>query len=173
MQDFIYWLIIAVAIGLFLYEKFFTKKQEKIFWMERFKQDVKKFSDLIYKKDYVTTRAEWEFFRRLQDFTKEKDVLIFTKVRVEDIIWVKSWKNGFRPYSITGRLDRSHFDFVAVQKSTLKLICVIELDDPTHASQTAQERDEVKNFICDFLKIPLIRFDKISPTDEDFREKGL
>lgn len=50
---------------------------------------------------------------------------------------------------------------------------MIELDDPTHASQTAQERDEVKNFICDFLKIPLIRFDKISPTDEDFREKGL
>lgn len=29
MQDFIYWIIIAVAISLFLYEKFFTKKFEK------------------------------------------------------------------------------------------------------------------------------------------------
>lgn len=173
MQDFIYWILIAVAIGLFLCQKFLFKKNEKSIWIERFKQDVQKYKKFITKSDYLTTKSEWEFLWRLLDYTKNKDVLICTKVRVWDIIQVKNFSNWNRKLSISSRLDRSHFDFVCLQKSTLKIICVIELDDITHETKTAKERDETKNYICEFLKIPLIRFNSSTPSADDFAQKGL
>lgn len=162
----LFWLIL-----FFLYENF-SEKSEKLEGLEKFKKDVQKYHYLVSKNDYVTTKREGEFFRRLQDFTKEKDVLIFTKVRVGDIIKIWKYKN-FTPKTILNRINRSHFDFIAVQKSTLKIICVIELDDSTHSTSQAQERDAVKDFICEFVKIPLIRFKNSNPTDAEFIEKGL
>lgn len=166
--------LIVFLILIFLFFKYQNKnKVSEIQWIDKFKKELEKYKYLIFKKDYVTTYSEWQFFRRLVQYTENKDVLIFTKVRVEDIIWIKATNKGFRPYSISGRLDRSHVDFVCVQKSTLKIICAIELDDPSHISDYAKEHDAVKNFIFDFVKIPLIRFTSISPTDEEFRAKWL
>lgn len=157
----------------FLQNIFWNKEEkilekEKLPTIEQFKQDLQKYHYLIKKKDYVTTPREWKFFRRLQDYLKDKEVLIFNKIRVWDIIEVESTKNKFRPYSITSRIDRSHIDFIVVNKKTLKIICAIELDDYTHNTEKAKEKDEVKNILFDFAKIPLFRFTKDEPTNEEF-----
>lgn len=152
---------------------FYNSTEQKTNWIENFKSEVEKYKTFIQKRKYITTPSEWKFFERLTEFAYWKGVLIFTKVRVWDIIEVKNFSNGNRKFSISSRLDRSHFDFVAVEKATMRIICAIELDDPSHLTKTAQERDEIKDFICNFVWIPLIRFNKISPTDEEFKVKWL
>lgn len=111
--------------------------------------------------------------RRLNEYIKDKDFIVYPKVRIGDIINCKSKKNGFRPYSIASRIDRSHIDFVIIKKSTLTIFCAIELDDYTHNSEKSKTRDEAKDILFDFVKIPLLRFKNTNPTDEEFIEKGV
>lgn len=150
-----------------------TKNSKSSSSIENFKVEVLKYRNFIYRRDYVTTPAESQFYNRLLEFIGWRDILVFTKVRVEDIIGFNPIRKWFRPWSISSRLDRSHIDFVCVRKSDLRVMCAIELDDPTHNSVVARERDEVKNFLFQLVGIPLFRFDSMNPTDEEFIAKGL
>ena len=144
--------IFGIFAGLiyFFYEKYFKKYQTKK-WIEIFKKDLQKYSYLVHSKEYLTTKSE---------------------VRVWDFANFWKTKKWFFPYSVKSRIDRSHVDFAIISKKDLKIICAIELDDPSHLSDIAKERDEAKDIFFDFLKIPLFRFSSINPTDEDFKSVG-
>lgn len=165
--------IFGVFAGLiyFFYEKYIKAYQIKK-WIELFKKDLRKYGYLIHSKDYLTTKSEWIFLRRLTEYLADKPVIILTKVRVWDFANFRKTKKWFFPYSVKSRIDRSHVDFAIISKKDLKIICAIELDDPSHLSDIAKERDEAKDIFFDFLKIPLFRFSSSNPTDEDFKRVG-
>ncbi len=125
------------------------------------------YSGHLYKKDYLMTKREASFYRTLQWYLQDKDYIICPKVRIEDIIWVRSnfW---FRPWKVSWRLDRSHIDFLLIWKTDLKTKYAIEVDDYTHDSYSGKERDTVKNEACAIAGIPLLRFRDTSEIKEIF-----
>lgn len=130
------------------------------------------YEDSLYEKCYLMTKRESLFFRKLSEYTKDKDYIICPKVRVEDVIWV-SKTNGMRLWGISGKLDRSHIDFVLIGKTDLKTKFAIELDDSTHDSYYAKKHDRIKNDAFECTSIKLIRFDDPNVSPEEFLRKGI
>lgn len=136
-----------------------SKKDESIFW---------EYINYLYKKDYLMTKRENEFFRHLCDYIKDKDYLVCPKVRLEDIVWVRSTKNWFRPWKASSRLDRAHVDFLLIGKTDYVSKFAIELDDSTHDNNYGKEHDRAKNEAFEKVWMPILRFRNSSPTHEEF-----
>lgn len=105
------------------------------------------------RKHYLLSKAEFSFFRVLQKAAPEKVVL--AKVHLGDLLAVakgiekrQTWRN---------KIDRKHADFVLCDAETMVPEAVIELDDASHGSKQAQERDEVKSKACEAAGLPLVR----------------
>lgn len=85
------------------------------------------------------------------------DYRVFGKVRVADVISVKSisdrraWGRAF------GRISAKHFDFVMCNKDDLSVVAVIELNDKSHQKRRRQERDKLLAGICAEVKLPFIQ----------------
>ncbi len=103
------------------------------------------------------TKSEAHFYRALEGYLENKDYIICPKVRVEDIVGVKS-HFGFRPWKVSWKLDRSHIDFLLIWKTDLRTKLAIEVDDPTHDTFLGKKRDNIKNEACRIAGIPLLRF---------------
>lgn len=105
------------------------------------------------RKRHLLSKAEFSFFRVLQASAPEKVVL--AKVNLGDLLAVakgtekrQTWRN---------KIDRKHADFVLCDPETMVPETVVELDDASHGSKQAQERDEVKTRACEAASLPLVR----------------
>jgi hypothetical protein len=81
----------------------------------------------------------------------------FGKVRVAD---VASLKPGMAQSARQGALNRisgKHFDFVVCRSSDLAIVCAIELNDKSHATQRAKKRDDFLIELCQHIGLPLIQ----------------
>ena len=47
-------------------------------------------------------------------------------------------------------------DFVVCRASDLSVVCAIELNDKSHASEQAQDRDAIKRNVCKAINLPLL-----------------
>ena len=96
--------------------------------------------DFPYIQVPVMTSAEKQLFYFLSNnLDQRKRVLIFPKVRLADIIKVDDKITRDNKYFY--KICNKHVDFAICDYETLDLICVVELDDFTHATVEAQERD--------------------------------
>lgn len=99
--------------------------------------------DYPYTAVKLMTTAELQLYHFMKNNICRVDVIeILAKVRVADIINVdwrltRDSKKRFL-YSITNK----HVDFLICDKSTMDVICVVELDDYTHDAKERQNRDE-------------------------------
>lgn len=136
-------------------------------------QDEKEYFDLSHyrKKRYFFTRNENFFFKRLIQIISTIDnnrYIIFSKVRVSDVIetdkkskW--SWK----------KINPRHFDFVICDiNNDFQPIIIIELDDKSHDADDVNQRDKIKNDICKYINLPLLRTYWIE-TDEQLKHSLL
>lgn len=80
---------------------------------------------------------------------------VFGKVRVADVAAVKPGLSRSARQGAVNRVGSKHFDFVVCRASDLSVVCVIELNDKSHASKRAQERDAVKRNVCKAINLPL------------------
>ena len=122
----------------------------------------------FYKKSYFFTRNEYYFFKRLKNIFQESwldnNYTLFSKVKVRDIIGVKPWS-----YDTLKRTNQWHFDFlICDDRQAFRPILAIELDDNSHPSEEVQERDRLKNLLCEQVDMPLIRVYNSNP-DEDIK----
>lgn len=92
----------------------------------------------------ILTPTELKFFNDLKPVIKG-DWHIFTKVRLEDIINVKSGLDKKVAYGSRGRIKSRHIDFVLCEKDTLNILMCIELDDRSHERKDRVERDTFVN----------------------------
>lgn len=107
--------------------------------------------------DALFTPAERSFLGVL-DQAVGNDFRVFGKVRVADIVAVAKgtpkplWQRAFN------QISAKHFDFVLCSPNDLKPVCVIELNDQSHAMESRQGRDKFLERVCTAAGIPLIFF---------------
>ncbi len=66
---------------------------------------------------------------------------IFGKVRLADIVRVKSLPDRSAWQTAFNKIDRKHVDFVGCDPADLSVKFVVELDDKSHAREDRQQRD--------------------------------
>jgi hypothetical protein len=138
------WLAIAIIFAIILVNS-------------RKKREIKKTSTYQYqKKGTVLTRAEGRFFERLTGVVGEKFIIIpqaHLSTFLDHKLKGQNWKGAFS--SINGK----SVDFLLVEKTTLKPVMAIELDDWSHKREDRIARDEKVKGILDSVGIVLARFD--------------
>jgi hypothetical protein len=82
---------------------------------------------------------------------------VFGKVRVADIAKVKSGLNNSARQGALNKIASKHFDYVVCRHSDLSVVCVVELNDKSHASKRAQARDKLIDGVCDTIGLPLLK----------------
>jgi hypothetical protein len=82
---------------------------------------------------------------------------VFGKVRVADVVSVKSMSNRSVWQKAFNRISAKHFDFVLCRKDDLKIFGAIELDDKSHHKNRRQGRDAFMVGLCNAISLPLIQ----------------
>jgi Protein of unknown function (DUF2726) len=105
----------------------------------------------------LLTPSEIEFYRELKQAVGDK-VIIFSKVRVADVITPENglsksnWQRAFN------KISAKHFDFVLCNLESLKVEVVIELDDKSHQKSSRIDRDNFLNRAAQSSGLKILRF---------------
>ena len=107
------------------------------------------------RRPYLLSKAEFSFFRVLQPLAAERGWVVCPKVNLGDLLSVakgtenwQSWRN---------KIDRKHADFVLCEAETMRPVAVVKLDDASHGSEQARERDAVKDRALGAAGLPVVR----------------
>ena len=103
----------------------------------------------------LLSKGEFSFFRVLQQACGDRYV-VCPKVGLVDLLTVKKVTEKWQSYR--NKIDRKHIDFVLCDAQTMQVVAAVELDDKSHDSDRARQRDAVKNKACAAAGLPLIRF---------------
>ena len=111
----------------------------------------------------LLTHTEFKFYSVLCSVLQGhfEEILLLTKIRIADIL-----EPGIRPKddykmyrSLFGRIGTRHFDFVLCNRKTMKVLCVIELNDSSHNTKKVRERDEFVRKACKVAGLKIFMFD--------------
>lgn len=98
----------------------------------------------------LLTNTELKFYKQLKSITDKYNLIIFSKVRLADIITTNDYTNF-------SKIKSKHIDFIITNENT-EPILYIELDDPTHIYKNKQKiNDNKKNIIFESIQKNLIR----------------
>lgn len=155
MENLIYIFAFIVVLAIIKSALFKNTKIEK-----------KSKSPIIYnygRKDYIMTKAEHDFFLRL-NLTFQEQYHIFPQVHLSSLlderkIKGQNWKAAFK------HINGKSVDFVVCDKQYAKPLVAIELDDWSHNAESRQKRDEEVERIFMAAEIPLVRFSDIRSLD--------
>ncbi len=114
-----------------------------------------------YAAKHILTKREYKFYMLLRQAAEEYDCIICPKVGVKDLLAVTDKKNYMKYFR---KIAAKHVDFVICDQE-LHVLFVIELDDASHDTRDARQRDHFKDMAFAAAKIPLKRI-----TDIDLRE---
>jgi len=115
------------------------QSREPIFKNEKKTEEIQ----FPYKaKTYIMSKAELSFYHCMK-YTLEDNHIIFTKVRIEDIIYVP--KGTREHYKYRNYIKSRHIDFVICDSKTGKIQRAVELNDSSHKRQDRKKRDEFIN----------------------------
>jgi hypothetical protein len=81
---------------------------------------------------------------------------VMGKVRVADLIAIRSGLNTKTRQIALNRVAQKHIDFVVCAGPSLTPVCAIELNDGSHNSSAARQRDEFLSSVCAQVGLPLI-----------------
>lgn len=109
-----------------------------------------------YESVPLLTQAERSFFGVLQQAIAS-NYLIFTKVRLADIIRPLRNSNQSKWQSAFNRIASKHVDFMLCEPASLRTVGVIELDDSTHATSKRSSRDDLMDSALTEAGIPVLR----------------
>lgn len=116
-----------------------SKKDSNFKVSSDFKANQNLSQNLFYKKcSSLLTNNELAFYRALLPIATSKNLVIFSKVRIADLIkpaQKENWQTAFN------KIKSKHIDFVLCDKITTYPILAIELDDLSHQKPDRQQRD--------------------------------
>lgn len=104
------------------------------------------------------TDAERQFLFAL-DEAVGTEFRVFAKIRVADLVEVNgiSSSNKKAFYSAFNKIGMKHIDFAIVNRVTLKVLVLIELDDRSHLLGPRIQRDKFLDDLFASVKLPLVR----------------
>lgn len=108
------------------------------------------------KNQVLFTPAERSFLGVLEHAVGE-DYRVFGKIRVADVVRVKSLGDRSARQRAFNRINAKHFDFILCSKGDLAIVAAIELDDKSHERRDRRERDSFLVSLCQAASLPLIR----------------
>ena len=150
---YLFFCIIFVIITFFVISDSSTKKK---------KQEYK-----YYFKKSVKTDREKIFYHKLLFAVGDK-YLVFPQIHLSSIFsqYVKgqSFSAAFK------KVNSISVDYIIVDKVTLDTLLAIELDDKTHNSKKAYDKDIEKDNLFKSINLPLIRFDSIKISNEEINK---
>ncbi len=118
----------------------------------------RKTNDYPYQKETVLfSPAERSFFGVLEQAVNNR-LRIMGKVRLADVVKVKSGMTQSARQGAFNRIQGKHIDFVACDPSTLSVQFAIELDDRSHNNSNRQKRDEFVDKVLQAAGIPIYHF---------------
>lgn len=101
-----------------------------------------------YRKKYLLTKNELEFYKCLKIIADELNLCVLSKIRLADLIEIYGHKNNSEYFKYFGKIKAKHIDFALAKKENLEIILLIELDDFSHNRQDRKLRDEFIDKIC-------------------------
>jgi Protein of unknown function (DUF2726) len=81
---------------------------------------------------------------------------VLGKVRVADLVSIRSGLNPKTRQIAVNRVAQKHIDFVVCSGSSLVPVCAIELNDGSHNSSASKRRDEFLSSVCAQVGLPLL-----------------
>lgn len=122
--------------------------------------------DVYERVGPLMSPAELNFYRLLvkvlahpTDPGGPPQAVVMSKVRVMDIISVKSKIDPSASRSAKNRIQAKHADFVLCEPGTMRPFCVIELDDKSHRSEKVRRRDALMDSIYAAAGVPIVHVD--------------
>jgi len=106
------------------------------------------------RKDYLLTQAERSLFGVLSEAVDNR-YLVFAKVRLADLVWLP--KGTESRQSHFNRIQSKHIDFVICDRTAIRPLLCIELDDSSHGRSDRQVRDEFVDAALIAAGLPLLR----------------
>ena len=101
-----------------------------------------------YRKKYLLTKNELEFYKCLNIIADELNLCVLSKIRLADLIEIYGHNNNSEYFIYFGKIKAKHIDFALAKKENLEIILLIELDDFSHNMQDRKSRDEIINEVC-------------------------
>lgn len=105
---------------------------------------------------YLLSKAERSFYGVLVQVIGSSG-LVFSKVRVADVIAPKKGLNQSDWQRAFNAISSKHFDFLICDPNDCSVMLAVELDDSSHGSAKAQKRDNLLNVACESAGLPLLR----------------
>lgn len=106
------------------------------------------FKNAYYGTNSLVSKAELNLYRILNNISIDIDCVLFSKVRLADIVKVAKVENR---QSYFNRIKSKHIDFVLCDKNSLKPLLCIELDDRYHNKSDRRARNKFVDDIIDTL----------------------
>lgn len=111
-----------------------------------------------YEKEPVLfSHAERSFLGVLEQAVNGQFRLM-GKVRLADVVKVKSGMNRSAWQNAFNRIHSKHLDIVACNPATLAVQFVVELDDESHSQSRRQARDDFVDNVLQAAGIPVFHF---------------
>lgn len=117
---------------------------------------------LPYQRKMLLTSYEYKLYKLLKPLADKNNLHIMSKVRIIDFISVKRGMTKNEAYSYICKIKQSHIDFLVCNPENLYPLAAIELDDNTHQSLKAQEKDKFKDEVFKSAGIKLYRIKNIN-----------
>ena len=114
------------------------------------------------RKDFIMTRSEHDFFDILAKGLGDR-FYIFPQVNISSILDHKVKGQDWR--AARAHINRRSVDYVICDKSYVRPLVAIELDDPTHDREDRQKRDLDVNRLFEEVGLPLVRFSNTREMD--------
>lgn len=112
-------------------------------------------TDLYRRQEQLFSAAELRFLAAL-DQALAPGQRVLGKVRIADLVSVRSGLDPKTRQAAINRVAQKHFDFVICAGPSLQPVCAIELNDSSHNSATAKRRDEFVSSVCAQIGLPLL-----------------
>lgn len=113
-------------------------------------------AEFPYKKVNLLTDAELQLFNFMKNNLCQVDrIEIMPKVRLADVATLDTRITTDKSY--LWKVTSKHIDFLICKADTLDIICAVELDDYTHETPEAKEKDMFIMQVLDTVGIKTVR----------------
>ncbi len=107
------------------------------------------------KQETFLSPAEIDFYKKLKALADEKNLIVFAKVRLADLVWIPKTYGLFSVFF--NKIKAKQIDFVLCDTETFEIKCLVELDDKSHVLPQRHSRDMFINKVIKNAKHPFIR----------------
>ncbi len=110
----------------------------------------------------LLTKTEYQFYVVLCEVLQAyKEIILLTKIRIADILEPSVRPSeDYKVYkSLYGRIVNRHFDFVLCNRRTMKILCIMELNDHSQNRIKGSKRDEFIHKACEVAGLEIFMFE--------------